>query len=172
MSKISKAGKCIEPSLNLYTEFESLSTAMDPGRISNLSELCFRSSEKTVLNTPRSVFTQWINLCWKMVKNVSSPGFSECNSQLFDYVHTGTGTQISAQYQLVMVKIIFQNCFQPEGEDDQKDTGTSGCKALMMQENIRENPFCSELKTLISRCIYIWHYQRTNFVINLFLHVW
>lgn len=107
----------------------------------------------------------------EMEKSVSSHGSSECNSLLFDYVRTGTGTQISAQYQLVMVKTIFQNCFQFEGEDDHKNTGTFGCTALVMREVIWENPFCSEFKTLLSRCIYIWHYQRINFVINLFLHV-
>lgn len=93
----------------------------------------------------------------ELVKSISSHGSSGCNSLLFDSVRTGTGSQISAQYQLVMVKVIFQICFQFEGEDDQKDTGTFGCKALVMQKNIWENPFCSEFKTLILRCIYIWH---------------
>lgn len=61
--------------------------------------------------------------------------------------------------------------FQFEGEDDEKDTGTSGWKELLTQENIREDPFCPEFRTLLSRCTCICHYQRINFVINLFLHV-
>lgn len=72
----------------------------------------------------------------ELVKSISSHGSSGSNSLLFDYVRTGTGSQISAQYHLVMVKIVFQICFQFEGEDDQKDTGTFGCKALVMQKNI------------------------------------
>lgn len=37
--------------------------------------------------------------------------------------------------QLVVIKIAFPNCSQFENENDLKDTGTSGCRAFVRQEN-------------------------------------
>lgn len=37
--------------------------------------------------------------------------------------------------QLVVIKIVFPNCSQFENENDLKDTGTSGCRAFVRQEN-------------------------------------